>query len=165
MRHLILLGGVLTLAACAAVGPATYGPADEKGFGFEETRIEDGRYRIVYRGSGGMPPEQVEDYALLRAAELAQANGDEWFRIVSSDTTRDQRGGVSLGAGFGGGSYGRHTGGSVGVGGNFGKIGAQDYFTSRLEVLMGGGEPPEGDDVYDVAQIINSIRGAEPIAE
>ena len=70
MNRLFLLATFFALGACAAVGPTTYGPADNKGFGFEESRIEQDRYRITYRGSGGMLPETVEDYAMLRAAEL-----------------------------------------------------------------------------------------------
>jgi len=149
----------LLLAACAAVGPAAYGPADEKGFGFSQTRIEDDRYRVVYRGSGGMRPEQVEDYALRRAAELALDEGYDWFRVVSRDMARDQRGGVSLGAGVGSGSYGRRSGVNVGVGGNFGKVGAQDYFTARLEVLMGKGEAPDDSGAYDARSIASSFSG------
>lgn len=162
MKYLMIMGGLLLAAACAATGPATYGPADDKGFGFEETRIETDRYRIVYRGSGGMPPDQVEDFALRRAAELALANDYEWFRIVGRDITRDQRGGVSLGAGVGGGSYGRRSGASVGVGGNFGKIGAQDYFTVMLEVLMGNGAPQSDDNIYNAGEIANSFAPYDP---
>ena len=48
----------VSLVACAATGPAAYGPDDGK-FGYSDTQIESDRYRIVYRGSGGMPPEGV----------------------------------------------------------------------------------------------------------
>lgn len=166
MKPLISLLAAFALVACAAVGPTAYGPADEKGFGYQETRIEEDRYRIVYRGSGGMPPEQVDNYALRRAAELTLANGFDWFRIAVRDITRERRGGVSLGAGVGTGSYGRRSSVGVGVGGDFGKIGAQDYFTARLEVVMGRGDAPEGDDVYDATSIVGSITGAsDPATE
>ena len=147
----------LLLSACAAVGPATYGAADEKGFGYQETQIENDRFRIVYQGSGGMPPEQVEDYAMLRAGELALENGYEWFRVVGRDISREQRGGVSLGAGVGSGSYGRRSSVGVGVGGNFGKVGAQDYFTVRLEVLMGAGDAPDDATAYDASAVVGAI--------
>lgn len=153
------------LAACAAPGPAAYGPSQEGRFGYQETQIEQDRYRIVYRGSGGMPPEIVEGYALRRAAELALANGYDWFRVVGRDLSREQRGGVSIGAGFGTGSYGRRGGASVGVGGNVGQVGARDYFTARIEVLMGAGAAPEGDEVYDAASVLESAAGGDPYAE
>ena len=163
MKRLTILAIAALLSACAAVGPTAYGPADQKGFGYEETRIENDRYRITYRGSGGMLPEKVEDYAMLRAGELALQNGFSWFRVVSRNMTRDQRGGVSLGAGVGSGSYGRRSSVGVGVGGNFGKIGARDYFTIRMDVLMGAGDPPADDDVYDAASIVDALSA--PVAE
>ncbi len=159
MNKSIAIVAVLFLSACATVGPATYGPADSKGFGFDETRVESDRYRITYRGSGGMPPELVEDYALLRAAELALANDYNWFRVVGRDVTGEQRGGVGIGAGVGGGSYGRRSGVGVGVGGDLGTIGGRDYFTVRMEVLFGSGDPPDSGEYYDASEIISTIGG------
>ena len=165
MRILISAGTALVLASCAAVGPAAYGPADDRGFGYAETRIENNRYRVVYSGSGGMPPEQVEDYALLRAGELTLAEGYDWFRVVARNISREQRGGVSLGAGVGTGSYGSRSSVGVGVGGDFGRVGARDYFTARIEVLMAAGAAPEDGDVYDAAAIVGSIGADGPAPE
>ncbi|NNL90071.1 MAG: hypothetical protein HKP25_13470 [Marinicaulis sp.] len=160
MRMIAMAAGAMLLGACAAVGPASYGAADAKGFGYEETRIEADRYRVVYRGSGGMPPELVEDFALRRAAELAQSNGYDWFQIVARSMDREERGGVGVGAGFGTGSYGRRSGVSVGVGGDLGTIGGNQYFTARLEVLMGEGEAPEDSDAYDAASVLESFASS-----
>lgn len=160
MKYLFALAAACSLAACAAVGPATYGAADGKGFGYEDTRIEADRYRITYRGSGGMPPEVVEDYALRRAGELALQNGYDWFRVVGRDVSGEQRGGVGIGAGVGGGSYGRRSGVGVGVGGDLGTVGGRDYFTVRMEVLMGEGERPDDGDAYDARDVVDRIRPA-----
>ena len=153
---------LLLLAACAATGPAAYGPADEKGFGYNEQRIEDNRFRVTYQGSGGMPPGLVEDYALRRAAELALANGYEWFRVVGSDIAGEERGGVSVGTGFGTSSYGRRSSVGVGVGADLGRVGAQEFFTVRMDVLMGSGEVSEEDDVYDARGVLDALTGPEP---
>lgn len=107
-----------------------------------------------------MPPEMVEDYALKRAAELALQNGYDWFRVIARQTTGEQRGGVGLGAGVGGGSYGRRSGVGVGVSGDLGTIGGRDYFTTRMEVLMGEGEPPEDGDYYDAQDVVARIATA-----
>jgi hypothetical protein len=159
MKVLTILSIAGLLAACVAAGPVAYGPSGASNFGYSSTKIEADRYRIVYRGSGGMPPEMVEDYALRRAAELTLANGYDWFRVASRDITGEERGGVSIGAGFGTGSYGRRGGASVGVGGNVGKVGAQDYFTVRMEVLMGEGDAPDDGGAYDALSIIDSFVG------
>lgn len=162
MRLLFVFPILVLLAACAATGPVVYGPADEKGFGYSEQRIEDNRYRITYRGSGGMPPDLVEDYALRRAAELAIANGYEWFRVVGSDVAGEERGGVSVGTGFGTSSYGRRSSVGVGVGADLGRVGAQDFFTVRMDVLLGGGEAPDESDVYDARAVLDNLTGPEP---
>ncbi len=161
MRVLTILSIAAMLAACAATGPAAYGPAGADNFGYSETKIEDDRYRVVYRGSGGMPPEIVEDYALRRAAELTLAGGYDWFRVVSRDMTGEERGGANIGLGFGTGSYGRRSGASVGVGGNVGNVGAQEYFTVRMEVLMGEGDAPEDGGAYDALSVIDSFVGPD----
>jgi hypothetical protein len=106
-----------------------------------------------------MPPEQVEDYALLRAAELAQANGYDWFRVIGRDVSGEQRGGVGVGAGLGSGSYGRRSAVGVGVSGDLGTIGGKDYYTVRMETLFGKGEPPEDGDYYDAADVVARIGG------
>jgi hypothetical protein len=169
--RLIVAASVFLLAACAATGPAEYGPADSKGFGYDEQRIEEGRYRITYRGSGGMPPEVVEDYALRRAAELAVAGGYDWFRVIGRGVDGEKRGGVSVGTGFGTGSYGRRSSVGVGVGADLGRIGAQDFFTARIEVLMGKGDGPDdgpgAGEVYEAQSVLESLAGpaADPYNE
>jgi hypothetical protein len=156
----ILIAAALAAAGCATAVGTPYGPADSKGFGYAETRIEADRYRIVFAGDGATPATVVEDYALLRAAELAVANGYDWFRVVSRSLDESKRGGVGLGAGVGTGSYGRRSGVSVGVGGDLGTVGARKFYTSRLEVLFGKGDKPAdaGPDVYDARSVINAVR-------
>ena len=159
MKKALWLMAALSLTACAATGPATYGPATDNGFGYSQTQIESNRIRIVYRGSGGMPPELVEDFALRRAGELTLDNGYDWFEVISREIVGDRRGGVSIGAGVGSGSYGRRSGVSVGVGGNLGEVGGQDYFTVLMEVLMGTGEPPNNIDAYDARDVLATLAG------
>ena len=151
----------LTLAACAATGPAAYGPAEKGRFGYADTRIETGRYRITYDGSAGMSPDLVEQLALRRAAELTLSDGFDWFRIVNREIIGDERGGVSVGGGVGSGSFGRRSSVGVGVGGNFGTVGAQRYYTARLEILMGKDTTPEDPAIYDARDILAAAANAE----
>ncbi len=148
----------LSLAACATAVGTDYRPADKKGYGYAEQRVEAGRYRVTFAGDGATPPALVEDFALLRAAELAKANGYDWFRVVGRDLSEERKGGVGIGAGAGGGSTGGRSGVGVGVSGDLGTIGAKKFYTARLEVLMGKGPKPEGPDVYDAKSVIDSIR-------
>lgn len=153
--RLSLLISVLALAACATAVGTTYAPAGKGGYGYSDTRIEEGRYRITFAGDGATTPDAVEDYALLRAAELALAGGYDWFRVVGRSMDEQEKGGVGIGAGFGGG--GRNVGG--GVGGNLGKVGARKFYTARLEVIFGKGEKPaDAQGVYDARSLADSIR-------
>jgi len=157
MRQFLAAFLLAALAACATAVGTLYGPADSKGYGYAETRIEADRYRVVFAGDGATPPNVVEDYALLRAAELAVENGYDWFRIVGRSMDESEKGGVGLGAGFGGG--GRNVG--VGVGGNLGTVGARKFYTAKLEALFGKGEKPadeSGAEAYDARSVIETIR-------
>lgn len=157
MRFLSIAASIMALAACATAVGTAYAPADKKGYGYAEKRIEADRYRVSFAGDGATAPEAVEDYALLRAAEIAVANGYDWFRVVGRSVDEERKGGLGLGAGVGGG--GRNVG--VGVGGNFGTVGARKFYTARLEVLFGKGEKPtgEGDSaVYDARSVIDQNK-------
>ncbi len=158
-RRSFLLATALTIAAaaCASSGGVDYQPADSRGYGYTDFRIESDRYRVAFAGDGGTPQDVVETYALRRAAELAVAGGYDWFRVVGSATERAERGGVGVGAGFGTGSFGRRGGVNVGVGGDLGRVGSRAFFTARLEVLMGSGEKPEDvTAVYDARSVLDA---------
>lgn len=155
MRAALAVASMFFLAACATAVGTTYAPADKAGYGYSDTRIEEGRYRITFAGDGATSPDQVEDFALLRAAELALAGGYDWFRVVGRSIDEQEKGGVGIGAGLGGG--GRNVG--VGVGGNLGKVGARKFYTARLEVIFGKGDKPaDSQGVYDARSISDSIR-------
>jgi hypothetical protein len=153
MKRLVLpLFAALSLAACST--PTVYQPATgPDAVGYSEFQIEPGRYRIQFRGGNGAPPEQVMDFALLRAADLTLAQGYDWFR-VSDRYVRGVGGGSgpTVGLGFGGMSFGRSTavGGSVGTGFD---LGGGPQLQASLEVFMGRGPLPPGLDVYDARQV------------
>lgn len=161
MRKIIsVFAASALLAACATAVGTDYAPADSKGYGYSQARIEEDRYRIAFAGDGATPPEIVEDYALRRAAEIGIENGFDWFRVVYRTMDVAEKGGVGVGAGLGTGSYGRRSGVSVGVGGDLGTVGARKFYTARIEVLYGKGEKPESDAggaVYDVRSVIESM--------
>ena len=154
MRLFMMTAALLGLAACVTAVGTAYAPADSRGYGYADTRIEADRYRISFSGDGATPQDVVEDYALLRAADLAIAGGYDWFRVVSRDVAREDKGGVGVGAGLGGG--GRNVG--VGVSGDLGRIGARPFFTSRIEVLFGKGARPDGADYYDARAVKETVR-------
>ena len=76
MKRLFLAAAAsLALSACATAPTLYQASNGPQAVGYSEYRIEPGRYRITFRGGPGAPAQQVADYALLRAADLALAEG------------------------------------------------------------------------------------------
>jgi hypothetical protein len=153
----VLIASGLGLAACETV-PTRYGPsAGPTAVGFSDYRIEPGRYRVTFRGGPGAPPNQVEDYALLRAADIALRDGYDWFEVVEGygeSNGREPRSSVSVGGG--GASFGRHSSFGLGVGTTFDLSGGPAY-SRTIEVVMGKGPRPDRPRTYDARGVRDSI--------
>ena len=155
-RLLSSLIAALALSACATPPTLYQASAGDRGVGYTEYRIEPGRYRITFRGGPGAPAQQVADYALLRAADLALADGYDWFRVADrlSDVKPDS--GPRLSVGIGSASFGRHS--AVGVGVRQGiDLGGGPSLSQTIEVVMGKGERPRGADIYDARALRENI--------
>jgi hypothetical protein len=148
-----LLAPALLLAACATA--PVYGPAaSPSDYGYREQPIEEGRYRVSYRGK---TLAAAEDGAIRRAADLAVANGYDWFTVVSrsAEGVGARRGGPTVGVG---GSSGGWRGGGVGVGVSLPLGGGRsNEAVVSLEVLMGDGLKPEGPQTYDARSVLANI--------
>jgi len=149
----------LALTACAA-GPTAFGPAQNyDSLGFRNTQIESDRFRVSYTANNAA---EAQDFALLRAAQIAINEGYSHFKIIGGNVSGNApRSGISssVGVGFGGGGY-RRGGTAVGVGvGLHDVIGALegDRVTSSIEIRLqnSGGS---GADVYDAKSVAGSIR-------
>jgi len=156
MKRLMIAAAALTLAACATP-PTLYQPAaGPQAVGYSDYRIEPGRYRITFRGGPGAPPQQVMDYALVRAADLAIAQGYDWFRVADRFMEGSPDRGPRVGVGVGGGDFGYRSGVSVGLGTSF-NLGGGPSVASTIEVVMGRGERPRSGDVYDARALRRSL--------
>jgi hypothetical protein len=151
------------LSGCAATPTLYAAQAGARGAGYSEFRLEPGRYRVTFQGGPGAPVQQVSDYALLRAAELAVRDGYDWFRVSDRVTSTS---GVAMGprlsVGGGSASYGGRSSLGLGVGTSF-NLGPGPSVTSSLEVVFGRGPAPRDADAYVAREIIRSIgygRGA-----
>jgi hypothetical protein len=52
--------------------------------GFKETRLGPDVFRVTFSGNGYTPADRVQDFAMLRAAELTLANGAPFFVVMST---------------------------------------------------------------------------------
>jgi len=149
---------LLALCACETTQPMVYAPAaGPQGVGFAEQRLEPGRYRIFFQGAKGAPPAMVQDYALRRAADLAVAEGYDWFRVYGRGMEGHGGHGPYVSLGVGGASFGHHSGTGGGVSSGF-DLSGPPAMTASLEVVMGKGPRPPGADVYDARGVQQSIR-------
>lgn len=155
-RLIASLLAAASLAGCATT-PTLYQPAARAdAVGFSEYRIEPGRYRVTFRGGPGAPIQQVGDYALLRAADLALAQGYDWFRVADRVTEGRPDNGPRIGVGVGGADFGRRGGFGLNTGTSF-SLGGGPAVVQTIEVVMGKGERPRGADVYDARALRENL--------
>jgi hypothetical protein len=156
-RLILIAAAALSVTACAGA-PTLYQPAQgPQSVGYREYRIEPGRYRVTFQGGPGAPPQQVQDYALLRAADLAIAEGYDWFRVSDRFMEGRPDRGPRVSLGVGGSSYGRRSGVGLGVGVGGMSLGPGPSVASTVEVVMGRGERPRGADVYDARALRQTL--------
>jgi hypothetical protein len=154
-RRFLALGILLTLASCET--PTAYQPAPGPlAVGYSEARIEPGRYRVTFRGGPGAPGAEVDDYALLRAAELALRDGYDWFRVTGRSGEARSGGAGALSIGGGSAEFGHGGGVGFGVGTTI-PLGGGPALTRTLEIQMGRGPTPDEPDVYDARGVRTAI--------
>src|SRR5579871_2433982 len=84
-KPLAFLSAFLALAGC--VSPTAYQPADtEHHSGYSDERLADNRYRVTFSGNSATVRETVENYLLLRAAEVTRDAGYAWFVFDTRNT-------------------------------------------------------------------------------
>lgn len=160
IRSLFFAAAAALLAACASTPPPYAPAASATSAGYSETQIESNRYFVTYRAGGATDAALLQDYALLRAAELTLEHGREWFWVDRRALDEDRaRSGPSVGVGVGAGSWGSRSGASVGVGVNFplGGGGARAR-SAMVEIRFGEGVKPDDPNAYDARAISANIR-------
>jgi hypothetical protein len=85
MKRIFMAVALLLAAACSSTGGPVTGPSAPSGppSGFTEEAMSGDRYRIVYTSPTETTTKVISDRALLRAAEITLAKGNEWFEIAS----------------------------------------------------------------------------------
>jgi len=143
----------LSIGACSTA-PTVYGPAPTmQDVGYRSTRIEADRYRVSFRANPDLKGPQVEDLTLRRAAELAVADGYQWFRVVNRSTDQvggRNKGGTSVGVGGSTGSFGS----GVGIGIGFDLSPDTRSYETTMEILLGKGAKPDDANAYEAQAIL-----------
>lgn len=166
MMRITRWGGLLALtmmAAACATTPIVYEPADRPGdVGFRDQRIESDRYRVTYVGPQNTPSDVLQDFALLRAAELTLADGQDWFDVVNrrvetgpGTSSSSPRFSIGVGLGSSGGNSSVGVGVNTGFGGGGGGRGGEPRAVV-LEIVTGSGDAPDG--AYQAAEVAANVR-------
>jgi predicted small lipoprotein YifL len=83
----MLAAVTLALLAACAQEPPYFGPRDaDHRTGYTDQQLSQNRYRITYAGNSSTPRETVENFLLLRSAEVAQGAGSQYFMFDMRDT-------------------------------------------------------------------------------
>lgn len=106
----------LALSACATATPYQPSAGGINSYGYSDTRLEPGKYRVGFRGNTSTDRATVENYILLRAAELTTNEGFGHFVLLGEgegSTSSFNSTGFNTGfGGFGGFGVGRRGFGS-----------------------------------------------------
>jgi len=91
--HASVVASVLAvLGACSTtstLAPTPYQSAKStEGYGFSSTQLSENEYRVMFKASEATPADLVQQYTVLRGAELAQEHGYNWLAVVKTDIER-----------------------------------------------------------------------------
>jgi len=155
MKHFILVAAAaLALTACSS-SPKGYGPAYGSDFGYKNTKIQNDRFRISYTSRNAY---ESRDFALLRAAQIADIEGYSHFKIIGGDRY-DNGPNALVGSRVGiGRSYG-HTNSHVDVGvHDVVRAVEGSKVTETIEVVLLNSGSKNDPDVYEAQGVLKSIR-------
>lgn len=171
IKILAAVGLTFLVAACATSTP--YAPASEgRGYGFSEQRIENNRYRVMFRGNSSTTRETVETFLLYRASELTLQNGFDYFVVNEQDTEANRSlSTTTTGPAFGPAFYGRYGFGRYRYGFPYYAYGfgwglPYDSYTREITrysavafVSMFKGDKPEDDPrAFDARDVSENLR-------
>lgn len=129
--------------------------------GYSETKLQDDVYEIFFRGNAYISGEEVRDYALLRASEVALENGYKFFAMLEGkDSIKTQAYTTPMQA---------NTYGSVNMYGNTGTYSGTTYYSggqthiynkprTSLTIQCFKEKPDTTAFIYDATQIKENLR-------
>lgn len=156
----------LSLGACAS--SPSYVPAHgANDYGHSSRKIAENRYRVNFNGSRRTSYQDTRDYALLRAAELTLAEGNDWFEVVDRESQTTETREPETRFGYERAYYVERNCGLVACSRSVrpATYTSMEFDTRRpdtthshsLEIVMGNGELPEGGHYYDAKEVMKAV--------
>ena len=77
------------LSACSSIPSATPTPYQQAtgktGYGYSSVQLSENEYRVLFKATNATPADLVQQYTILRAAELAKEQNYKYLAIVKTD--------------------------------------------------------------------------------
>jgi hypothetical protein len=178
LRRLIglagLAGALSLVPACST--PTAYQPLSQRSpqqGGYSEQRIDANRFRVSFAGNSLTSRKTVENYLLLRAAQLTLENGFDGFTMVSRATDPHVRTSVTREP-FGPGPWGywgpswRYRDAGLGwrswdpwlgqpFWGDTVDVQSVTDYAASAEIVMFRGSGPAAADSFDARQVVQNL--------
>jgi len=162
----VLVISLVILTGCAS-SEVEYAPASgPDSAGYTEQQISGNRYRVVFTGNDRSTVETVQNYALLRAAELTVQKDFDWFRVADRNTVTLQGDTNSTTALIAQGNQVQTDCGLLGCrtrqvpqfsGTQVRSPADGNRYSSNLEIVMVE-QAEQNDDVYNAREVIENLR-------
>lgn len=156
----ILCTGLFSgLVACSSA-PKGFGPAYGSDFGYRNTKLQQDRFRISYTSRDAY---ESRDFALLRAAQIADIEGYSHFKIINGGTFDNGPNaliGSRVGVGIGSGHRGRtHSNTHIDVGvHDVVRAIEGSKVTETIEIVLLNSGDKSDPNVFDAQGVLKSIR-------
>ncbi len=168
-KTMSLIIAILLLNSCAS-SEVEYAPASEpEAAGYTEQQIADNRYRVVFTGNDRSTMETVQNYALLRAAELTIQKDYDYFRVAERNTITIPDSGPSTSVVMSTGTRSQTDCGLLGCETSYApdfasteihNVPDDSRYSSNLEIVMSNNSDGASDDRYDAREVIDNIRAS-----
>ena len=152
-----------TISLCAIAflaGCATSYKSKGFGGGYSDTRLAPDSFRVMFRGNAYTSPERMQDFALLRAADVVQQHGFTCFAVENERSSTAVEGDKTSGTSV--------TSGSVETYGNGANMTGQptstrfqiyDFDNPQIGLLVRGFQTkPANVFTFEVSSLQQSIR-------
>ena len=171
ITRIVFVAALLSLGACAS-SPKYVAADGAYDYGHQSRQIAENRYRVNFNGGQRASLQDTRDFALLRAAELTLAEGNDWFQVIDRETatteTRDRE--PRVGFGYERAWTVRESCGVLSCTRSTrpASYARFDYDTRRpaeshshsIEIVMGKGKVPEDGHYYDAREVVKSLYNA-----
>ena len=154
MKHILFSAAAcFCLMGCASTG-GSYGPAYGTDLGYRNTQLQQDRFRVSYTSRDAY---ESRDFALLRAAQIADNEGYSHFKVIQGDIYDNGPNPIAanIGVGLGGGGF---NGSRVNVGVHDVERTIEGRkITETIEVVLLASGPANDPSVFSARSILKNI--------